>query len=969
MRADHPPRKVLLIGWDAADWKVIMPLVDAGKMPNLAKLIEEGICGNIATLQPVLSPMLWTSIATGKRAYKHGIHGFSEPDPITGGIRPVTNLSRKTKAIWNILNQNGLSTIIVGWWPSNPVEELSKGIMVSNDYQRAAGKDPEKWPLKPGTIHPARLQKTLTELRFHPTELTEAELLPFVPGLKGMGREDLAKAEKDPRMQSLLKIIADCTSVHSAATTVMQSEPWDFTAVYYDAIDHFGHAFMRYYPPKQDYIDDWDFRVFNYCLEGGYLYHDMMLGTLLRLAGKETTVVLMSDHGFHPDHLRPAGIPREPAGPAIEHRHFGIFVAKGPGIKKDERIYGTNLLDVCPTLLHLFGLAVGEDMDGKVLLDIYEKKPAEIQRIPSWDEVEGDHGMHSRDKQISPADSKAALQQLVALGYIAEPNADKAKALEETVRELDYNLAQACMDGGIYNQAVDILERLYKTSPMEHRFGFKLASCYQSLGRTANLRPLVATLIERRIEEANIAAATLKSLKFDDPEVQKAEKERIEKMSDQEKRKFGRERRELIAKARPNLFSLRYLEACADFAEKKYEEALTKLEQLDSDYGARRNGLVLRGEIFQRLKRWKESKVAFADALKIDPESPGPLLGLARTALAEKDYRSAARRARESIGLLFFQPRAHYIHGIAQYRLGRWDEAEHAFLLCVRQAPLFSAAFRMLGEIARWHKKDPAKQAVYQVKVVETRRRLTELRKQKAAEVRTAVATSARKEEAYPMPELKQYPEALAGVPAEDFITVVSGLPRSGTSLMMQVLEAAGVPPFTDNKRQADDSNRRGYYEHDKVASLLSNPDKSWIRDAKGTAIKVVVPLLAGLPHKLRKPDAEPEPLQYRILFMERDMEEILWSQDRMLKRVGKSPAAGEKTVDISKAYRQQERHAKSWCVSMRIPAMSVSFEALVHRPDEILPQIAGFLGVADKVSAMRACIDPALHRARKAIA
>jgi tetratricopeptide (TPR) repeat protein len=534
------------------------------------------------------------------------------------------------------------------------------------------------------------------------------------------------------------------------------------------------------------------------------------------------------------------------------------------------------------------------------------------------------------------------------------------------MRELDYNLAQACMDGGIYNQAVDILERLCETWPMEHRFGFKLAGCYQSLGRTADLRRLVATLIERRIEEANAAAVTLESFKRDDPEVQKAEKERIEKMSDQEKRKFGRERRELIAKARPNLFSLRYLEACADFAEKKYADALAKLEQLDSDYGARRNALVLRGEIFQRLKRWKESKVAFAEALEIDPESPGPLLGLARTALAEKDYRAAARRARESIGLLFFQPRAHYIHGIAQYRLGCWDEAEHAFLLCVRQAPLFSAAFRMLGEIARWHKKDPANQALYQSKVVETRRRLTELRKQKAAEVRSAVATSVRNEEAYPMPELYQHPETLAGVPAEEIITVVSGLPRSGTSLMMQILEAAGVPPFTDNKRQADESNRRGYYEHDRIASLLHNPDKSWIKEARGTAIKVVVPLLAGLPRKLRKPDSEPEPLHYRILFMERDMEEILLSQETMLQRLGKAASKGEKTVDVSKAYRQQERHARSWCTNLGIHAMSVDFQALVHRPDEALPQLARFLGATDSLPAMRACIDPALHRARK---
>ena len=119
---------------------------------------------------------------------------------------------------------------------------------------------------------------------------------------------------------------------------------------------------------------------------------------------------------------------------------------------------------------------------------------------------------------------------------------------------------------------------------------------------------------------------------------------------------------------------------------------------MDSDYGARRNALVLRGEICQRLKRWEQSKVAFAEALEIDLESPGPLLGLARTALAEKDFKAAARRARQSIGLLFFQPRAHYMHGIAQYRLGCWDEAEHAFLLCVRQG---AALLRCLSDVGR----------------------------------------------------------------------------------------------------------------------------------------------------------------------------------------------------------------------------------------------------------------------------
>ena len=91
-----PDRKVLLVGWDAADWKVIHPLMDQGKMPTVQRLVEGGAMANLATLHPVLSPMLWTSIATGKRPFKHGIHGFSEPTPDGQAIQPITNLARTT---------------------------------------------------------------------------------------------------------------------------------------------------------------------------------------------------------------------------------------------------------------------------------------------------------------------------------------------------------------------------------------------------------------------------------------------------------------------------------------------------------------------------------------------------------------------------------------------------------------------------------------------------------------------------------------------------------------------------------------------------------------------------------------------------------------------------------------------------------------------------------------------------------
>ena len=125
--------RMLLVGWDAADWKVINPLLTRGEMPNLARLMQSGVHGNHATLYPPLSPMLWTSIATGKRPTKHGIHGFTEPTEDGLAVRPVSNLGRKTKALWNILNQNGKRCIVVGWWPSHPAEPIN-GVMVSNHF-------------------------------------------------------------------------------------------------------------------------------------------------------------------------------------------------------------------------------------------------------------------------------------------------------------------------------------------------------------------------------------------------------------------------------------------------------------------------------------------------------------------------------------------------------------------------------------------------------------------------------------------------------------------------------------------------------------------------------------------------------------------------------------------------------------------------------------------------------------------
>jgi hypothetical protein len=247
--------KVLLIGWDAADWKVATPLMDAGQMPNLERLVSEGVMGNLSTLYPILSPMLWTSIATGKRAYQHGIHGFAEPDSRTGSVRPVTNLGRRCKAVWNILNQHGKRSNVVGWWPSHPAEPIN-GVMVSNHFQQAVAPLDKPWPMRPGTVHPADLAAKLAEYRVHPAELEPEQILPFVPKAAEVDQN------KDQRLAGVAKILAETAGVHAAATALMQLTPWDFMAVYFDAIDHFCHGYMKYRAPRLDWISEQDFEYY-----------------------------------------------------------------------------------------------------------------------------------------------------------------------------------------------------------------------------------------------------------------------------------------------------------------------------------------------------------------------------------------------------------------------------------------------------------------------------------------------------------------------------------------------------------------------------------------------------------------------------------------------------------------------------------------------------------------------------------
>lgn len=478
--------KILLVGWDAADWDIITPLLSQKKMPNLQRLINEGASGTVQTLQPVLSPMLWTSIATGKTADKHGVLGFIEPDLISGNPRPASVTSRQCKAVWNILTQENFKTNVIGWWPSHPAENIN-GISVSNLFTKS-DKDSDVIPL---CIYPLEWEKRLSKCRVYPEDISLAELMTFVPEALSIDQG------KDKHLHNLAALLANAKSIQQIAKEIILNTEWDFTAVYFDVIDQVCHTFMKFHPPQMAGVPHDYYALYNQVINEMYIYHDKMLGELLGIAEDDTTIIVLSDHGFYSNHLRPIRLPNDPASPAFEHSSFGMLCIKGNDIKSNYTINGASLLDITPTILNLFCLPCGEDMDGVVLENIFEIKN-NIERINSWETLEGSCGIRKSISTEHSWQSTSALFQLMELGYIQKFEANKEQTLKKIINESHYYLSIVLMSIEKFEDAYTLLYPLHYENNSTLRYSLKLAACLQYLQKFEE-----ADLIIQQIKDKN----------------------------------------------------------------------------------------------------------------------------------------------------------------------------------------------------------------------------------------------------------------------------------------------------------------------------------------------------------------------------------------------------------------------------------------------------------------------------------
>ena len=387
-------RRVLIIGLDGADMRLVRRLSKVGRLPHLTGLMRRGVAGRLITVESS-SPIIWTSVATGMMPEKHGITFFRKDG------EPAASTMRKRPALWNILSHYQRTVGIMGWWVTFPAERVN-GYMVSpyivlmppREHQARVGR---LWdPGDPRKAYPPELVGSLDELIRISEDMTAEE----------MG--DLYVDEI--RTTNTRWVLAKDLSYHDIAKKLLVERPTDLAAVYFQGIDAASHDFDRHVHGKNinrkrpSKVSPAERKAAMERVHGMYELSDRMVGELLEAAGPETDVIVLSDHGWQYD------------GTSHWNNDPGVFIAAGPSFVSGPTPPDLSVLDVAPVVLTILGVPMSRRFDGRlpegVIVD-------ELFGGASW---VADYDIPAvalpEDTSSEAAEDEEMIRRLETLGYI-----------------------------------------------------------------------------------------------------------------------------------------------------------------------------------------------------------------------------------------------------------------------------------------------------------------------------------------------------------------------------------------------------------------------------------------------------------------------------------------------------------------------------------------------------------------------
>jgi predicted AlkP superfamily phosphohydrolase/phosphomutase len=401
---DPEVRKLLVIGIDSADWRLLDPMLAEGRLPHLKAFMAQSSFGRMKTFYPLeKSPLLWASILTGVRPEVHGVDNFVKG---TGQV-PVTGSAWYAPALWDMIGAAGMSTAVAGMWTTYPARPID-GVMVSDYLPYGRGRDR---PLA-NLVHPDSLTDKVVALRVDPEELSADMLLPF------LNAEDLeAVEEKFPEdVAKLRDILAADLSYLAVSRMLAKTRDFDLFFFYLRGPDMISHHFYDFMKPDKVNrpLDPETVAVFKDVVMRYYDWSDEVLGDVLDWFPPDRQAVVVSDHGFYG--------PRSSGDKGTgEHSEWGIFLVRSPLFEAGRKFGHLELLDICPTLLALMGLPPAKDMPGHILTEGATKRglerlqQLEAHRVESYLSLRPAVGPGG---ERDPGVDEEIRKQLRSLGYI-----------------------------------------------------------------------------------------------------------------------------------------------------------------------------------------------------------------------------------------------------------------------------------------------------------------------------------------------------------------------------------------------------------------------------------------------------------------------------------------------------------------------------------------------------------------------